>query len=284
MSNKIASCRHTLSKNREDLRRFTKRIHGLDRFIPKAHLRDTYLVMQETMSLESRVSFTAVQELAERRGVDARTLRRHLAELVKLCVVQVTRRKYARRSNHTNRYTFPLLNEDFLRTNLVSRGGGARVRVKPLPEIEKQTTTPRAPMARRRGHVWTPDREAKAAPPARSGDLGEKFTHWMRWREHCMARRLEQQMAASVGSYRGPEVPPMSEEEMRGIRERIAAEELRIREREAERRRVEQEEELQRKREREAYFEKQKRESMEPPDAELQARIDALNRKLGVRR
>lgn len=227
MSTKISSCRHELQNNFDKFSprpynlegRFTKRIHGLQRFIPKAHLRDTYLAMQETMSLQTRVSFTAIRVLADRRGVEMRTLRRHLAELARLGVVQVTRRKYACRSNHTNRYTFPLLNEDFLRVNLLSRGGGVRVRVKPLPEMEKQTTTPPTPSARRTERTWQPDPKQK--PPA--GD-GLRFTHWTRWREHCKARHEEQRthmaMQARVGVNTAP-IQPMSEAERLEYQEEI---------------------------------------------------------------
>jgi hypothetical protein len=59
----------------------------------------------------------------------------------KLGVVEVEYRKYALLSNHTSRYTFPVLDEEFLRRRRVSGGGDTNVRVKPLLKREKQTTT-----------------------------------------------------------------------------------------------------------------------------------------------
>ena len=119
-------------------RRFVKRINGLDAFIPKVELRDTYLVMQERMDFQTRTSYASVRWIAERRRLDMRTIRRHLRALRMLGVIQVEHRKYACRSNYTNRYTFPVLDERF-----VSGGGDTRVRVKQLPEIKEQTTTAR---------------------------------------------------------------------------------------------------------------------------------------------
>jgi hypothetical protein len=286
LSTKIPSCRHELQLkiaksslfSRRSNGRFTKRIHGLQGFIPKAHLRDTYLAMQESMNLETRVSFTGNRELAERRGVDVRTLQRHLAALERLGVIVRTLRKYAQHSNHTNRYTFPLLNEDFLMGRLVSGGGDIRVTVKPLPEIEKQATTPRAPTARRSCHEWKPDREAKPAPPRQRGD-DERFTHWMRWREHCMARRLEDQARANIGRNFQPQ-DPVSEEQLA----EMAAFRERERQREREREEARKAEVERMRLANEARARQREEEIREPWSAEERARMDALLQRCGVRR
>jgi hypothetical protein len=119
-------------------RLFVKRIHGLDAIISRVELRDTYLVMQERMDLKTRTCYASVRWIAERRRLDMRTIRRHIRALRLLGVVLVEHRKYACRSNYTNRYTFPVLDESF-----VTGGGDTRVRVKQILEIEKQTTTAR---------------------------------------------------------------------------------------------------------------------------------------------
>ena len=225
MPHKIASCRHGLQINSDETYvnsrhcrglegRFTKRIVGLARFIPKDYLRDTYLTMLETMSLETRTSFAYVVALAERRGVSVRTLQRHCAELVALSVVVVTERRYGMRSNHSNRYTFPLLNEEFLRCRGVSPRGVKRVTVKPLPEIKKHTTTPRAPEARRGiNHTWTPD-------PERPQPQRPTFAAW-----RSMVDRCRNRPSATVGMYAGETQPDMSHAEMETLRRGIAEKE-----------------------------------------------------------
>lgn len=279
LSINIPSCRHELQRKFDKSSprqhrsegRFIKRIHGLQRFIPKAHLRDTYLAMQESMNLETRVSFTGNRELAERRGVDVRTLQRHLAALELLGVIVRTLRKYALHSNHSNRYTFPLLNDDFLMARFVPGGGDTNVTVKPVPKIEIQTTTARAPEARRSCHEWKPDREAKPAPPKRPGS-SQRF--WERWREHCMARRLEDQARAEVG--RGADPVPASKEQLEKIEEFHRRERERevARKAEAERVRLANEESARRR----------AAELAEPWSAEEREKMDAVLRKVGVKR
>ena len=212
MSLKISQCSNLLPnnsvKNLANSRgvrclegRFTQRIVGLGRYIPNAHLRDTYLVMKERMSLEARTSFSSVRELAALRGVDMRTIRRHLSALAKLGVILVTRRKYACHSNYTNRYTFPLLNEDFLRTRLVSGGGDTNVRVKPLLEIKEQATTAAAGAAAKI-HIprtWKPDPERPK--PSLEAELSRRRGREMRMQSR-QERKLQQEIDASIGTRR----------------------------------------------------------------------------------
>ena len=237
--------------------RFTKRILGLSRFIPKAHLRDTYLVMQETMCFKTRTCFPSIPDLAERRGVDVRTLQKHINALELLGVTVRTLRKSSRSSNYTSMFTFPLLNEEFLmnrigmrrmpakrlvekqgcgryrgiasssgshgsvlpqvspseevvaglsttpvdNTAFVPGDGGTEGTVKPLPEREKQTTTARAPEARRRESQWKPDPE-RPKPP----------TLVRLWRDRRDEQRRERAMKASIGIWDGVETPMTAED------------------------------------------------------------------------
>jgi hypothetical protein len=232
--------------------RFTKRILGLGRFISKAHLRDTYLVMQETMCFKTRTCFPSIPDLAERRGVDVRTLQKHINALELLGVTVRTLRKSSRSSNYTSMFTFPLLNEEFLmnrigmrrmpakrlvekqgcgryrgiasssgshgsvlpqvspseevvaglsttpidNTAFVPGDGGTEGTVKPLPEREKQTTTARAPEARRRESQWKPDPE-RPKPP----------TLVRLWRDRRDEQRREMASKARIGMWDGVATP-----------------------------------------------------------------------------
>lgn len=199
--------------------RFTRRILGLERFIPKAYLRETYLVIRTWMNEKTRTCWPGVEEIAERAGVDPSTIRRHLRQLEKLGVIETTYRKKSCRSNLTSVYFFPLLNEDFVRQKL--RGGGAQnARVIQIPETKVQTTT-----AREARGEWKPDRETYQQHPV-ADRPGRRMTHLEAWRLKCDAERARMASQAAIGMYTGPK-SEMTEAEV----ERIRAKEREARER-----------------------------------------------------
>ena len=192
--------------------RFTKRVHGLDLFIPKAHLRDSYLMMQETMSLQNRTSFSGVSEFAERGSRDVRTIQRHLAALVGLGVVVRTFRKASRGSNHTSRYTFPILNEDFLLQRYLPGGGDTNVTVKPLPEEKHTTTTtPLPPKGGGEVHSLAVDR-TEPQRPVPSAEVHEALQQARELRaQRKTERRSRRHERARESKHSRPEPSPVQQ-------------------------------------------------------------------------
>lgn len=132
--------------------RFHKRPQGLEQFIPSAALRETYMVIRTWMNLKTRTCFPGLHDIAEKAGVSVRTIQRHIKALHMSGVLIVRERRIGHRSNLTHFYTFPLLNEDFLRSR-VSGGGCQNVTVIQVLKIKEQTTTARV------REKWKPDRE-----------------------------------------------------------------------------------------------------------------------------
>ena len=103
-----------------------------------------------------------------------------------------------------NRYTFPLAKRSknwvgvlLLASGLSCRGCGAvSGTVKPLQEIKKQTTTARAPEARRRESQWKPDPE-RPKPP----------TLVRLWRDRRDEQRREMASKARIGMWDGVATP-----------------------------------------------------------------------------
>lgn len=201
--------------------RFTKRVRGLERFIRKSYLRETYLVLQTWMNEKTRTCWPGVEEVAERSGVHRDTIRKHLRSLEGLGVIVTTMRRKSCHSNLTSVYFFPLLNEDFL----LQRARGASPQnagVKQIPEIKEQTTTARETRAAG-SRTWKPDRETLQPRPA------GRLTHAQMWRMKCEAERERRSMMASLGTYHGEKIE-MSDEEVQQIRARIAENERKTRE------------------------------------------------------
>lgn len=274
---KTTSNRHALQLNSVNSRvsttsegRFHKRPCGLERFIPLAGPRETYMVIRTWMHPQSRTCVPGIEDIAERAGVSPRTIQRHARYLKRIGVLIVRERRIGHRSHATHVYTFPLLNEDFLRSR-VSPVGCQIVTVKQVPEIKQHTTTPRAPEARR----WTQDREPAKRPET------PPFTRWREWRERCERRRLRMRSEARIGTYDPSEAPaPATAVEMAKVEAELEAWAKQARERREENQR----EEDRKRQERLAYVERRRFEAAEPPDAELQAKIDALKQKFGMTR
>jgi hypothetical protein len=157
------------------------------------------MVLLTWMNEKTRTCWPGVAEIARRAGSDPATIRRHLRKLEALKVIVTTQRRKSCRSNLTSVYFFPLLNEEFLRSNL--RGGYRQnARVIQIPEIKEQTTTPREDRAVEKP-VWKPDRETYRERPARCHQpFGSKLTFWQAWKLQQQEKKDRLRAEILVGS------------------------------------------------------------------------------------
>lgn len=133
---------------------FVKRQSDLEMFIASPVLRDAYLTLMRWMNRETRTCFPEHRRVAEAMKCSIRTLQRRLRALEALGVIITKHRKKSCRSNLSNFYTFPLLNDDFLRDRC-QEVGVKSVMVKRDIEIKEQTTT--GAVAPKPIHNWKPD-------------------------------------------------------------------------------------------------------------------------------
>lgn len=207
MSN-IASNLHDgnqeVSQIRVNSRRFSKWFHDLERFIPDGSLRDTYMALTFWMNPETRCCWPGVVDLAARTGKGVATVRRHLRRLEALQVIDTKHRRKGCRSNLTNLYYLPVLDDVFLRSRVIGPSA-QNDRVILVQESKQQTTT--APTA------------VAVAPRVRFRPRPENHGARMTFRE---AWRLRTVGPVQPGIYKGPETPDWSDEQIAAFRERQA--------------------------------------------------------------
>ena len=219
----VPSCLHEGNQNRHQTRvnsrRWDKAARWIqDRVSPQAL--KTYLVIQRLTSGQPR--HISKRLLASRRGVSTKTIYNHMCELIEAKVMRAVYAKISRCRNAPNLYIFLDIDGRDLHLSVAKN-----CTEKPLQPL-KLLTTPR--VARVENH-----------PPAmrKLYEHNANLLGRLRLREQREAYRLRaaqdrnrRAMQASVGLYEGP-VIEWDEEELREVRQRIAENERKAREKRA---------------------------------------------------
>lgn len=104
-------------------RRYAIRYEDLGEYIPQSYLCDAYLIFLAMANPYTRTSVASMEMIAAKWGVKVRAAQDRMNRFEALGVIKRDNRKNGCRSNLTNLYTFPVLDEKFLRPGL--RGDGA---------------------------------------------------------------------------------------------------------------------------------------------------------------
>ena len=185
------------SGNTNRLRAYAPRHYDLDAFIPESHQRDGYLAMQKSMNPLTRTSVASMKTIASHMGVSVRAAQRRVRAYEELGVVRTERRRSGCRSNLTSVYTFPVLDENFLRSR--RQGDGVvDATVKPRKILEQTTTsTPPTPL---RGEVCDTRSAPIATEPQRPTPDPEAHKALVQARELRTQRKAERRQRRYAGA------------------------------------------------------------------------------------